>query len=62
MKINLESLSVRPVTKIEEPHYRELIQQRHYLGNLAKIGHTLWYVATYREAWAALLSFSVKRR
>lgn len=58
MKINLESLSVRPVTKIEEPRYRELMQQHHYLGDLAKIGHTLWYVATYGEAWAALLSFS----
>ena len=58
MKINLESLSVRPATKIEEPRYRELMQQHHYLGDLAKIGHTLWYVATYGEAWATLLSFS----
>lgn len=58
MKINLESLSVRPVTKIEEPRYLELMQQHHYLGDLAKIGHTLWYVATYGEAWATLLSFS----
>ena len=58
MKINLGFLSVRPVTKIEEPRYRELMQQHHYLGDLAKIGHTLWYIATYGEAWAALLSFS----
>ena len=58
MKINLEHLSVRPATKFEEPRYRELMQQHHYLGDLAKIGHTLWYVATYGEEWAALLSFS----
>ena len=57
MKINLESLSVRPVTKIEEPRYRELMQQHHYLGDLAKIGHTLWYVATYGEAWATIAEF-----
>jgi len=25
---------------------------------LAKIGHTLWYVATYKEEWIALLTFS----
>jgi len=42
MKINLESLLVRPVTKTEEPRYRELMQQHHYLGDLEKIGHTLW--------------------
>jgi hypothetical protein len=58
MKINLEHLSVRPVNKTEEPRYRALMQQHHYLGDLAKIGHTLWYVATYGEEWAALLSFS----
>ena len=32
--------------------------QHHYLGDLAKIGHTLWYVATYEQEWVALLSFS----
>jgi len=58
MKINLEHLSVCPATKSEEPRYRELMQQHHYLGDLAKIGHTLWYVATYGEEWVALLSFS----
>ena len=58
MKIHLEHLSVRPVTKAEESRYRELMQQHHYLGDVAKIGHTLWYVATYGEEWAALLSFS----
>jgi hypothetical protein len=58
MKINLERLCVRPVSKAEEPRYRELMQQYHYLGNLAKIGHTLWYAATYGEEWVALVGFS----
>jgi hypothetical protein len=34
------------------------MQAHHYLGALPKIGETLWYVATWREAWVALLSFS----
>lgn len=58
MKLNLEQLHVRPVNKVEEPRYRRLMQQYHYLGDLAKIGHTLWYVALYGEQWVALLSFS----
>src|SRR2546429_2740624 len=29
-----------------------------YLGHLPKIGETLWYVASWREQWVALLSFS----
>ena len=58
MSINLEQLCVRPANKLEEPRYRELMQRYHYLGDSAKIGHTLWYVATYDEEWAALLSFS----
>jgi hypothetical protein len=34
------------------------MQQHHYLGALPKISETLWYVATWREEWVALLSFS----
>src|SRR5437016_10345300 len=42
----------------QEPRYRYLMTQYHYLGDLAKIGHALWYVATYEQEWVALLSFS----
>ena len=49
MRIDLKQVCVRPVSAREEPRYRELMQQHHYLGNLAKIGHTLWYVATYEQ-------------
>lgn len=58
MELDLNQLYVRPVTKSEEAQYRELMQLHHYLGDLAKIGHTLWYVATHGEQWVALLSFS----
>jgi hypothetical protein len=34
------------------------MQQYHYLGNLAKIGHILWYVANHGEEWVALVGFS----
>jgi hypothetical protein len=57
--VNLKEIHVRLVSPYEEGRYRELMQTHHYLGDLAKIGETLWYVAMLREEWAALLSFSV---
>jgi hypothetical protein len=32
--------------------------RHHYLGALAKIGETVWYVALWREQWVAQLSLS----
>ena len=58
MEINLNRICVRPASVSEEPRYRELMAQHHYLGNLAKIGHTLWYVATHDDEWVALATFS----
>ena len=58
MRLDLKQICVRPVSASEEPRYRELMQQHHYLGDLAKIGHTLWYIATHGQEWVALLSFS----
>ena len=54
----LSDLIVRPVTAAEEDRFQALMQAHHYLGALPKIGHTLWYVATYEAQWLALLSFS----
>jgi hypothetical protein len=34
------------------------MQAHHYLGALAKISETLWYVATLADQWVGLLSFS----
>jgi len=58
MQIDLKQICVRPVESSDEPRYRELMQHHHYLGDLAKIGHTLWYVTTYEQEWIALLYFS----
>jgi len=34
------------------------MQAHHYLGALPKIGNTIWYIATYKSRWQALLVFS----
>ena len=56
--VNLDEVRVRPVERNEEPVHRQLMAAHHYLGFLPKIGHTLWYVATYDERWVGLLIFS----
>jgi len=57
-RLDLCEVVVRPICSFEESRYQELMQQYHYLGALPKISETLWYVATWREEWVALLSFS----
>lgn len=42
----------------DEGRFKGLMQAHHYLGWLPKIGQTLWYVASWRGEWLALLSFS----
>lgn len=54
----LAELHVRLVERHEEPRYKQQMALHHYLGDLAKIGETLWYVATWRDQWVALLSLS----
>ena len=56
--MDLREVIVRPLRSFEESRYQDLMQQHHYLGALPKISETLWYVATWQEEWAALLSFS----
>jgi Domain of unknown function (DUF4338)/DDE_Tnp_1-associated len=51
-------LQVRPVERSEEGRYQEQMARHHYLGDLPKIGETVWYVATWREQWVAQLSLS----
>ena len=60
--LNLREIDLQPVAACEEARFQALMQAHHYLGSLPKIGHTLWYVATWRGQWLALLSFSVPRR
>ena len=56
--LDLHEIIVRPVRPFEEPRYKEQMQRHHYLGFLPKIGETLWYLASWRDEWVALLSFS----
>ena len=54
----LLDIQVRPVERSEETRYQDQMAQHHYLGDLPKIGETLWYVATWRKQWVAQLSMS----
>ncbi len=56
--MSLKQILIRPVKRSEESRYQELMQAHHYLGALPKIGETIWYIATLREEWVSLLSFS----
>jgi hypothetical protein len=56
--MNILEIVVRPVGPSEETRYQELMQKHYYLGALPKIGETIWYVATWRDQWTALLGFS----
>ncbi|WP_419602611.1 Druantia anti-phage system protein DruA, partial [Thiolapillus sp.] len=56
--MNLQEIIIQPVQPGEQKHFQSLMVTHHYLGALPKIGHTLWYVASYRNEWLALLSFS----
>jgi hypothetical protein len=56
--LNLQALQVRLVWPDEAERYQALMQAHHYLGSLAKIAETHWYVATYLGEWVALLGFS----
>ena len=55
---DLWEIQVRPVQRGEEARYQEQMARHHYLGDLAKIGQTVWYVATWRDHWVAQLSMS----
>ena len=56
--MNLLDIILRPVAVDEEPRFKALLDAHHYLGAVAKIGHTLWYVATWQGKWLALLVIS----
>jgi hypothetical protein len=54
----LKEIEVRLAQREDEAQFQQLMQAHHYLGALRKIGETLWYVASYRGQWVALLIFS----
>lgn len=53
--IGRNELAVRLVRREERARWRELMRQHHYLGFENIIGESLWYVASVREEWVALL-------
>jgi hypothetical protein len=55
--LNLKEIFVQPVGRSEEQRYQDLMHEHHYLGRLPKISETLWYIAFWRDQWAALLRF-----
>ena len=56
--MQIHNMTLRPVSRGEEPMFKALMQQHHYLGWLPKIGNTIWYIAIYQNKWQALLIFS----
>jgi hypothetical protein len=56
--LNLQEIIIPPVQSSEQARFQSLMKAHHYLGALPKIGHTLWYVASYHTEWLALISFS----
>jgi hypothetical protein len=56
--MNLKEVQVRPVCSSEASRFQELMHEQHYLGQLPKIGETLWYLGLWRDTWVALLTFS----
>ena len=56
--MRLLETTVRQVYLSEAQRYQRLMQAHHYLGASPKISETLWYVATWRDHWVALATFS----
>ena len=56
--MKLQEITLQLVTPDEQKRFQSLMETHHYLGSLRKIGHTLWYVVSYKNEWLALISFS----
>jgi uncharacterized protein DUF4338 len=56
--LNLQEITLHIIQPSEQKRFQSLMEAHHYLGALPKIGHTLWYVASFHNEWLALISFS----
>lgn len=56
--MKLQEIILQPVQQNEQKRFQFLMAAHHYLGALPKIGHTLWYVASFQGQWLALICFS----
>ncbi len=57
-EFQLDQVEVRPIQANEEERFYSLMRTHHYLGSLAKIGESIWYIAEIKGKWVALLCFS----
>ena len=56
--LNLQEITIHPVQPTEQKCFQSLMEAHYYLGALSKIGHTIWYAASFHGKWLALISFS----
>jgi len=56
--LNLQEITLRLIQSSEQKRFQSLMNVHHYLGSSPKIGHSLWYAASYHNNWIALISFS----
>lgn len=56
--MNLQEITLRLIQSSEQKRFQSLMNVHHYLGSSPKIGHSLWYAASYHNNWIALISFS----
>ena len=56
--MNLTEIVLRFASKCERERFDQLIETHHYLGARQPAGETLYDIATWRNHWVALLSFS----
>jgi hypothetical protein len=52
--LNLGEIVLQPLAGSEEERFQALMEAHHYLGALAKIGHTLWYSSRSPEHMGSL--------
>ena len=56
---SLRTVDVRPIRREEQPRWRALMREHHYLGFEGMVGEQIAYVATIEGRWVALLAWSV---
>lgn len=56
--MQMQKLTVTPISRQTESKYQQLMASHHYLGAIPRIGESLWYVGHFEDKWVALISFS----
>ena len=61
-QIVLDELQVQAVGLEDYPRFQSLLRRHHYLQGIKPVGERLYYVATWRGQWLALLVFCAAAR